>query len=351
MRQTIPFLATLTMLSTCVTASPRSSVPSQSQRPLATAVTVAGTDRFELRSDPRPALHHFLRAWALADAGEWPPYSPPLRELDAWEAELGADEIRAWRAAVEAYSRVRGGDLLFDEGLLAVGDWAAGIGDVAAIPADYRPLVEAIEAALPVYLAHWWPEHDQSNRRWIAAIEPKLDAIEEAVIPRLEAAYGGRWPTRRIPIDVMVHVNDVGAYSVRGRIAISGWNRNIQMPHALDLVFHEASHTEGLELPLRRAINDAFRAVDVSPPERLWHDVIFFTTGEVVRLVLEERGEPGYQPYAEATGVYARGERWAVELPALRRHWLPFLRSGSDVAAERRAALQALARALTSRPE
>ena len=68
-------------------------------------------------------------------------------------------------------------------------------------------------------------------------------------------------------------------------------------------------------------------------PESLWHDAIFYTTGETLRRVFEERGTPEFRPYAEAAGIYERGERWRHQLPAFRRHWLPFLASGSSDAA------------------
>jgi hypothetical protein len=121
------------------------------------------------------------------------------------------------------------------------------------------------------------------------------------------------------------------------------------MPHAVDLLFHEASHVEELEAPLRAATAQAFRAAGGEAPEDLWHDVIFFTTGEVLRRVLGERGESGFRPYAEAAGVYARGDRWASELAAFREHWLPFLESGSSDAVARRRALEAFARRLLGR--
>jgi hypothetical protein len=82
-------------------------------------------------------------------------------------------------------------------------------------------------------------------------------------------------------------------------------------------------------------------------PERLWHDVIFYTTGEVIRLVLAEHGQPGYKHYGEY-GVYRRGERWSVELPALERHWRPYLESASADQNARRAALDGLARQLAA---
>ena len=310
---------------------------------------VAVTDRFVLRSDPRTALHHFLLDWAIADAGEWPPYAPPVREREGWRDSLSADEARIWAASVAAYDAARGRSLLFDAGLRAVREWATGITDLTAVPSADRPLTRAVESALPVFLRWWGPQQDRRHRSWIEAVAPMLDDVEEAVIPRLEAAYGGTWPAGHISVDVMVHANDVGAYSVGGRVAISSGNRNIVMPHAVDLVFHEASHVDGLEMPLTSAVTEAFRAAGGEAPERLWHDVIFFTTGEVLRRALEERGHAGFRPYAEAAGVYARGERWAVVLPALRRHWLPFLASGSADPVGRRRALEAVARTLLGR--
>lgn len=307
-----------------------------------TTAVVSTTGRFEFLSDPRVALHHFLIDWAAADAGEWPPYALPIRERDDWRSVLDADEQRVWAAAVQAYDATRGRSLLFDQGLLAVRDWAAGVAPRDAIPAADRPLAQAIDAALPIYQRHWWPAHDESNRSWIASVAPTIGTIEEDEIPRLEAAYGGRWPDGRIPIDAVVYANAVGAYSTGGRLTISSRDRSNGMPQALELVFHESSHTDPLEASLRAELDDAFHAAGGEAPARFWHDVIFYTSGEVTRIVLAEQGQPGYQHYGEF-GVYRRGERWKLELPALEAHWRPYLDSGSTAASDRQAALQALA--------
>ena len=311
------------------------------------AELVAVTRRFELRSDPRVALHHFLIDWAAAEADAWPPYAPPIRERDDWRSRLEAEEQRAWTAAVEVYRATLSRSLLFDEGLLAVRDWAAGVATPEAIPAADRSLADALEAALPIYRRHWWPAHDARNRGWIESVSPTLGAIEEDMVPRLAAAYGGRWPDGRIPIDVMVYANPVGAYSTGGRLTISSGDRSNRMPQALELIFHEASHIDPLELPLRAGLEDAFRAVGGEAPDRFWHDMIFYTSGELTRLVLAEHGQPGYQHYG-SFGVYTRRERWAVELPALDRHWRPFLESASKEESDRHAALEALAGQLLS---
>jgi hypothetical protein len=309
---------------------------------------VAATRRFELRSDPRVALHHFLIDWASADAGEWPPYALPLAERDDWRSLLDAEEGRAWHAALDAYAATPGRSFVFDQGIIAVRDWAAGVATRDDIPAADRPLADALEAALPIYRRRWWPAHDARNRTWIESVSPTLAAVEEDMVPRLEAAYGGLWPDARIPVDVVVYANDVGAYSTGGRLTISSGDGGNRMPQGLELIFHEASHIDPLELPLRTGLDDAFQAEGGAAPNRLWHDMIFYTTGEITRLVLAEHGRPGYKHYGEF-GVYQRGERWSVELPALDKHWRPFLESASVEESARRAALRALAAALLTR--
>lgn len=310
------------------------------QEPTPAAVATA---RFELRSDPPVALHHFLIDWASADAGQWPSFALRLAERQQWRSVLDADEQHAWAGAVEAYAATVGRNLLFDPGLLAVRDWAADVRTRNAIPAADRPLADAMDAVLPIYQRHWWPAHDASNRAWIRAVAPTLGQVEAEMIRRMEAAYGGRWPSVRIPVDVVVYANAVGAYSTGGRLTISSATPGNGMPHAIEMIFHEASHTEPMEQALRSVLGRAFQAAGRPEPERFWHDVIFFTSGEITRLVLARHGQPAYEHYG-SLGVYRRGERWAVELPAFDKHWKPFLESGSSDASARRAALERLAR-------
>ncbi|HEX9563767.1 MAG TPA: hypothetical protein VF981_07340 [Gemmatimonadaceae bacterium] len=188
------------------------------QEPTSAAVATA---RFELRSDPRVALHHFLVDWASADAGQRPSYALRLAERQQWRSVLDADEQHAWARAVEAYGATVGRNVLFDPGLLAVRNWAAHVRTRDAIPSADRSLADAVDAVLPIYRRHWWPAHDASNQAWIRAVVPTLGKVEAEVITRMEAAYGGRWPSVRIPVDVVVYANAVGAYSAGGRLTIS----------------------------------------------------------------------------------------------------------------------------------
>jgi len=157
-------------------------------------------------------------------------------------------------------------------------------------------------------------------------------------------------PTRGSRVDVVVYCNPVGAYSTGGRVTISGADFGNGMPQALELIFHEASHVESLEAPLTTLVEEAFHAAGGEAPERSWHDMIFFTTGTIMRIVLDELGQHDYRHYGEF-GVYQRGERWAAQLPLLEQYWQPFLESGSADADERNAALEAVAERLLTKAD
>ena len=298
------------------------------------------TDRFELRSSPRVNLHHFLLAWAAADAGAWPPYATAVAERESWRVLLDEEDRRAWSAAVAAYAPTVGRTAIFDRGLIALRDRAAGAGPADAVPAADRPLIGALEAALPIYERHWWRAHDAQNRAWIESVAGALEEVENDVARCVESAYGGRWPDAPVPADVVLYAGALGAYSTRGRITIGSADVSYRMPQAVEMLFHEASHVAGVQSPLDATIEAAFRGREV--PENLWHDMIFFTAGAATRIVFAERGQPGYRHYGEL-GVYLRGERWRVQLPLLEQHWRPYVESGSGDAAERAKALAAIA--------
>ena len=83
-------------------------------------------------------------------------------------------------------------------------------------------------------------------------------------------------------------------------------------------------HIEGsLEPELRAAIDAAFEAEGRKPPDRFWHDLIFYTCGEITRLAyvrISEEGAAPYRHYGDVTGVYRRNkELWDPLLPLLER--------------------------------
>ena len=267
----------------------------------------------------------------------------PIADRESWRALLDEEDRRAWSAAVGAYAATVNRTAIFDAGLIALRDRAAGVGSADAVPAADRPLIAALEDALPIYERHWWRAHDAANKAWIESVAGVLRKVESDMALRVEAASGGRWPDAPIPVDVVLYAGPLGAYSTRGRITIGSADAGYRMPQALEMLLHEASHVSSLVTPLGAGIDAAFGAREA--PENLWHDMIFFTAGTVTRIVLAERGQPGYRHYGDF-GVYVRGERWKAQLPLLEQHWRPFVESGSADAQARSNALAAIAEGL-----
>jgi hypothetical protein len=189
-------------------------------------------------------------------------------------------------------------------------------------------LTQILNAAAVVYRAHEWPEHDRANRRWIAAVSPLVRDKGVEMSERLAQIYQTRWPKQRIRVDVSAYANYAGAYTTIDplRIIISSTDPRNQGPAALEVLFHEASN--GIAEPVQLAINRECRQRDKAIPRDLWHALVFYTTGEVVKPVMKSiagannaNGE--YTPYAVREQLFKRG--WDEYLKLLERFWQPYL--------------------------
>lgn len=60
------------------------------------------------------------------------------------------------------------------------------------------------------------------------------------------------------------------------------------------------------------------RTVQLLPRRDLWHAILFYTTGEMVRRAL-----PSYTPYATTNGLWKRA--WPMYVAPLERDWRPYL--------------------------
>lgn len=128
--------------------------------------------------------------------------------------------------------------------------------------------------------------------------------------------------------------NTISLDPAGGHIAISS-NSN-QGLAALETVFHEASHVLMTQNdPVWRALDKAADALDRPTPDGLWHVVLFYTTGETVRRVLDKAGESGYTPHLYE--IFERGGGWAGYRDAIESIWPTYLdgeRTLSDAAAD-----------------
>lgn len=261
------------------------------------------------RRNKKPELFH-----AGADAACFDKLSQPARA--------------AWDRAVDYYAEVVSpGDFTSRQQFLIRlklagfdGDWHSGAGaEVVDIAEHFR------SAAATAYTACRWAAQDESNRRWIADIQPRLAADEEKIAGRLEQLYVKRWKTLPILVDVVETVNWAGANTSwsdagQGHILIANQPAG---PSGLETLFHESSHVlMDRTDPVRAALDAAAKSAGFRPPNDLWHLVLFYTTGEAVRPILDAHGPPVYTPMLYE--IFGRGT-WVEYRQALEKTWLPYV--------------------------
>ncbi len=288
---------------------------------------------FEFHSGFWVNLHHFL--YQQARAHETPGEARAGTPIST--GTLSAEEQRAWSAGLDYYL---GGfaerDLLFNGDMVLINNRLAEMEPCADLSGRSSPtcasglrpeLIAALESAASVYRAHWWPEHDRANRAWIAAVTPLLHQYGVKLSQQLAEVYESSWPTGALRVDVVHYGGPFGAYTTLEpvHLTISSADPENQGLVALEILFHEASHT--LAEAVRDAIARECRQRGKPIPRDLWHALLFYTTGEIVKRTLKPPAgaAPGeeYKPYALRYGLYARG--WTNYERALERYWQPYL--------------------------
>ncbi len=248
-----------------------------------------------------------------------------------------ASERLAWDAAVSYYqANYADKDLLFNTELIELKNQLADFESCdelsgtkqktcdAGLPAK---LTKILEAAAPVYRAHEWPSHDRANRIWIAGVAPLVREKGLSLAERLSEVYQARWPKEKIRVDVTANANWAGAYTTLDplRVTISSTDPRNQGSAALEVLFHEASH--GIAEPVQQAIIRECRQREKAIPRDLWHALMFYTTGEVIKPVLSAQNDADqdteYTPYAVRERLYQHG--WDDYLKLLTRFWQPYL--------------------------
>lgn len=267
---------------------------------------------------------------------------PTLKTAPSAKSPLTPAEQRAWDEALSYYSaNYIDKDLLFTTELILIknqlGDFD-GCDELsgrkkktcdAGLPAN---LTRVLEAAASVYRAHQWPAHDLANRRWVMRVAPMVREQGLGLSQRLADIYQTKWPKDKIRVDVCAYANRTGAYTTLDplRVTISSTDPRNQDAEALEVLFHEASH--GIADTVQQAIIRECRQREKGIPRDLWHALIFYTTGEVIRPVIASAsvdGPPGtvttasYTPYAIREGIYQRG--WDGYLRLLTQFWQPYL--------------------------
>jgi hypothetical protein len=330
--------------------------------PRATAQTTEGSvygplPVFEFHSGFWVNLHHTLYQEAKFGASPGSPMGtdsdkaagknrPTLKTSPGAKPGLTPAEQRAWNEALSYYAaNYVDKDLLFTTELILIknqlGDFD-GCDELsgkkketcnAGLPAN---LTHVLEEAAPVYRAHQWPSHDLANRRWVMRVAPLVREQGLGLSQRLADIYQTKWPKEKIRVDVCAYANRQGAYTTLDplRVTISSVDPRNQDSEALEVLFHEASH--GIAEPVQQAIIRECRQREKGIPRDLWHALIFYTTGEVIRPVISSTitdassgrvSTTSYTPYAIREGIYQRG--WDGYFKLLTQFWQPYLDGNS----------------------
>jgi hypothetical protein len=305
----------------------------------------AATPVIEFHSGFWINLHHFLyqQARLRDDAAEFTGRgAQSLKEYSSAPpaGDLSPAEEKAWNAALDIYSRDWASrDLLRNSDMVIVNNRLAELENCADISPKAPPacaaslrveLVTALTQAAPVYRAHWWPQQDGENRAWMAAVTPLIHTMGSNLASRLASVYQHDWPPGHMRVDVVWYAGPEGSYTTLdpAHITIASHDTRNQGMAAFEMLFHEASHTlaAGVSQSIERHCRDLGKPI----PRDLWHALLFYTTGELVRREVANLPQPAsaYTPYAVKNGLYDHG--WNDYEPALERYWQPYLNGSVD---------------------
>lgn len=276
---------------------------------------------------------------------------------------LTSSEQRAWDDAVNFYAaNYARHDLVFSNDLILLKNQLGDFEDCDELSGTRKKTCDAglppnitrvLEGAAVVYRAHYWRNDDRANRRWIADVAPLIRGQGVGISERLASAYQTKWPKPKIRVEVSAYADWSGAYTTLDplRVTISSLDPRNQDTAALEVLFHEASH--GIAEPVEQAIARECRQRDKAIPRDLWHALVSYTTGELIRSAtadgdnapateaannlstvsavgattptFDDRTVPGggSTPYAVREHLYARG--WDDYLSLLTRYWQPYL--------------------------
>jgi hypothetical protein len=254
---------------------------------------------FEFHSGFWVNLHHFLYHEARArlaaldnrQSASGKSTTPGGRPSNI---KLSPAEQKSWDDAISFYmANYAGKDLLINIDLILLKNQLEDFEDCdevtgrkqsrcdAGLPGKIGPLLDSVA---PIYRAHWWPDQDRSNRRWVIKVAPLVRDQGVGLSERLADIYQTHWPKDKIRVDVCAYADSAGAYTTLDplRVTIASADPRNQGSEALEVLFHEASH--GIAAPVEAAISRECKQHDKPIPRNLWHALIIYTTVQVLQL-------------------------------------------------------------------
>ena len=292
---------------------------------------IAHTEQFDLHSDPWINLHHFLYHWSRADEGVGSgrqtvvvPERESMGELPAADRAMWEEALIFYRASVARLSH-------FDEAMLEqkYSLREAG-GDIEATPEEHiEGIIEALRTAMPVYVRHWWSDHDAGNRNWVNTILADVEEFEGRFADLMRRLWGVEWPAELSRVDVSAYANFAAGYTAYGHIVIFASDPGNQGHYGFETLFHEVQHSRFVSRPARDRIA-AHIDPDIAPwPPNFWHSFIFATAGVFAAEIAEQRGYAPHRPYWEREGINGFSG-WRDGAALVSAEWIPAVTGSTE---------------------
>jgi hypothetical protein len=347
----LPLAPMLFLIGTLATQSAFAQIPAPRQgsstRPLEAQEGTSGPRPiFEFHSGFWLNLHHFLYEQARIAEHIQTSQGSSTKSAVA-DPNKSTDPAPAWQAAMDYYRKnMAHRDLLFDRNMVLINNRLADLETCPDLSGRtitsctsglQTNMIAALEGAAPIYRARWWPDHDRKNRDWIDGDAPLVRNIGLPLAEDLSSVYEKPWQREAIRVDVVIYAGPFGAYTSLDptHITVASNDSRNEGLAGFEILFHEASHA--LAVPVQDAIAEDCRLRDIPIPRDLWHALLFYTTGEMVRraaaegkLELSGAGTKAasYTPYAYRNNLYSRG--WEDYLRLLEAYWQPYLDGRTD---------------------
>ena len=267
-------------------------------------------------------LHHYL-------------YNEAFRSEKASQLMSGLDksEKAQLARAIQFYQDYfKGRDLLFDDGLTNINTELSRVENQeninsSKIPEDLRKILQSF---MPVYKCHLWQQQDRENQIWAENTKSLLRKYGIATQRDLEKVLDRKFSDGPYRFDIVHESNWSGAYTYSPpHTVISSGRPSYSNLSALEMVFHESLHAGPFD-KVQSVIDQEFSKIHATDSDQLWHAILFFTAGEIVRKRFADDGI-AYEPYAYKNGLFASDRKWGKCEPLLRKYWLPYLQGQGDM--------------------
>lgn len=277
---------------------------------------------FEFHSGFWINLHHFVYYQALLrnpSNGKLPPNLSDTAAMDI----LTAAQRKTWLSAIDYYkNNMINKDLLLDANMVNIKNILEEDENKDKLSDTRLPqeLATVLNNLSDSYRTFFWKKQNENNQLWISQVQPLINKYKDTLISELGNIYLTPWPKEVIRVDITNYASWSGAYTSIGpnRITISSVDPNNQGVAALEIIFHEASH-----LLIDKIADDLFKICrqdnKILPRRDLWHAILFYTTGEIIKKHIKS-----YTPYAYQNGLWSRA--WPMYIQYLETDWQPYLK-------------------------